>query len=441
MKKIRQFKKGAASFYIVAISTLILVIIAASFAAVIISEVTRTSNDDLAQSAYDSALAGVEDAKLAYYNYQSCLESGGEGCDNIEKLIKISNCLGGAEGECTSEVMSWIETNGEEKACDMVADILQRVPTENGVLVQESDTGNNDMQQYYTCARIKTILSDYRTTLNGNNPAKVVKAKFSEVSAGEIQSIRVSWHADSDDTVRNYSNFSNDGIFGDTTPVPAVLSVGLVQTAGTFKLDQFDMTQGETTNRGTLYLVPTDDPNLRSVDRKYNVAQDGRISKDGFLKSNDKTTTNLPYAVYCGGENDGFACSTVIELPDPVEGNRNDETFMIVLSIPYTESSTDVRLEFCSTDSCFVENAEAVNEAEKEPTVVYLKGMQVSIDSTGRANDLYRRVETRLEPADAAAPYPLYAIQVLGDNGNNSLIDKNLSPTCENNFIDSPNCE
>ena len=73
MTKIRKkFKEGAASFYIVAISTLILVIVAASFAAVIISEVTRTSNDDLAQSAYDAALAGVEDAKLAYYNYQKC---------------------------------------------------------------------------------------------------------------------------------------------------------------------------------------------------------------------------------------------------------------------------------------------------------------------------------------------------------------------------------
>ena len=77
MIKIRKkFKEGAASFYIVAISTLILVIVAASFAAVIISEVTRTSNDDLAQSAYDAALAGVEDAKLAFYSYQSCLENG-----------------------------------------------------------------------------------------------------------------------------------------------------------------------------------------------------------------------------------------------------------------------------------------------------------------------------------------------------------------------------
>ena len=70
------FKKGAASFYVVAIATLILVIIATSFAAIIISEVSRTSNEDLSQSAYDSALAGIEDSELAFYNYQACKEQG-----------------------------------------------------------------------------------------------------------------------------------------------------------------------------------------------------------------------------------------------------------------------------------------------------------------------------------------------------------------------------
>ena len=49
-----KFKKGAASFYIVAFSTLILMILATSFAAVIISSLDRTANDDLSQSAYDS---------------------------------------------------------------------------------------------------------------------------------------------------------------------------------------------------------------------------------------------------------------------------------------------------------------------------------------------------------------------------------------------------
>ena len=123
MRKIRKFRKGAASFYIVAISTLILVIIAASFAAVIISEVTRTSNDDLAQSAYDSALAGIEDAKLAYYNYQSC--------KNEVKYI--------ASGLSCEQIIDWVENDRGD--CDMIADILGRNKTDSGVLIQEDENG------------------------------------------------------------------------------------------------------------------------------------------------------------------------------------------------------------------------------------------------------------------------------------------------------------
>ena len=75
-RKKQGFKSGAASFYIVAFSALILTIVAIGFAVVIVSELTRSSNDDLSQSAFDSALAGVEDAKLAFYNYQTCIERG-----------------------------------------------------------------------------------------------------------------------------------------------------------------------------------------------------------------------------------------------------------------------------------------------------------------------------------------------------------------------------
>ena len=85
----RRIKEGAASFYVVALSTLILMIIATSFAAIIISEVTRTMNDDLSQSAYDSAMAGIEDAKLAFYNYQNCLAQ-----QNGESGGMTSNCVG-----------------------------------------------------------------------------------------------------------------------------------------------------------------------------------------------------------------------------------------------------------------------------------------------------------------------------------------------------------
>lgn len=426
MKKMKKFKKGAASFYIVAISTLILVIIAASFAAVIISEITRTSNDDLAQSAYDSALAGVEDAKLAYYNYQSCLENNVEGCSDIIAWFDKAN-----------------NPNDEENKCDMVADVLGRSKTDNGVLVQEETGGaGNNMQQFYTCVVVKTVLEDYRTTLTSGSPTKVMRAKFEDgVSASDISAIRVSWQGDKNTAAALYSDFSDNGIFSTDAPLPPVLSVGLIQTAKTFSLSDFDMTQGETTDRGTVYLVPVGKSNGEDTEKianggegKYIWAWNGaynKINSRGFLKSNDKTTTNLPYVIYCDG--DEFACSATIELPGPVNGIRSDETFMIALSMPYAESSTDVRLEFCKSDSCFNVITDEEITSETESTVASLKNVQISIDSTGRANDLYRRVETYLDAADTANPYPLYAIQLLGGEGD-SLAKKNLSPTTEWNF-------
>ena len=419
MIKIRKkFKEGAASFYIVAISTLILVIVAASFAAVIISEVTRTSNDDLAQSAYDAALAGVEDAKLAFYSYQSCLENGSP----ID-----------ASGLSCDEIKTWVESGQREgqDACDMVSVILGRKREGEGgeVLVQESNV-NNDMQQAYTCVKLSDA-TDYKTTLTAENPTKIMRAHFENGEAAKsVQSVVVSWQRDTNVSQTKYSDLGKDGIFGAETPLPPVISLGLVQTASTFTLDSFDMTQDDSTNRGTIYLVPADNPGLsevvdgkyKVVDGKYKVAWDGEANYvasnryEGFLKSNDKTAENLPYVVRCadGGE---YACTATIALPEPVGGDRNNDTFMFVLSMPYADASTDVRLQFCSeTDGCYEDGKEVVNGEEKSVTTeVPLSKVQIVIDSTGRANDLYRRVETRLEPADKAYPFPLYAIEVFND--------------------------
>lgn len=426
MIKIRKkFKEGAASFYIVAISTLILVIVAASFAAVIISEVTRTSNDDLAQSAYDAALAGVEDAKLAFYSYQSCLENGSP----ID-----------ASGLSCDEIKTWVESGQREgqDACDMVSVILGRKREGEGgeVLVQESNV-NNDMQQAYTCVKLSDA-TDYKTTLTAENPTKIMRAHFENGEAAKsVQSVVVSWQRDTNVSQTKYSDLGEDGIFGAKTPLPPVISLGLVQTASTFTLDSFDMTQGDSTNRGTLYLVPAgSEIDQSGKGNKYEIAWNeesgvNSISKEGFLKSNDKTVKNLPYVVRCADGSE-YACSATIELPNPVGGDRNNDTFMFVLSMPYADASTDVRLQFCSeTDGCYEDGKEVVNGEEKSVTTeVPLSKVQIVIDSTGRANDLYRRVETRLEPADKAYPFPLYAIEVLGEDSG-SLIDKNISPTCE----------
>ena len=141
----KKTKQGAASFYVVAFSTLILLIIVASFTALVIAQITRSSNDDLAQSAYDSALAGVEDAKLAYYNYENCVAQG------------VTPTEWDGEGEITCGEIIWLVDN-RDYDCDIVAKILGReIKEDYGVSVDEksrSNTDNNNMQQFYTCTKL-----------------------------------------------------------------------------------------------------------------------------------------------------------------------------------------------------------------------------------------------------------------------------------------------
>ena len=55
-------RQGVASLYVVVFATILFGVITLSFTRIILSEVEQSSDDDLSQSAYDAALAGVEDA-------------------------------------------------------------------------------------------------------------------------------------------------------------------------------------------------------------------------------------------------------------------------------------------------------------------------------------------------------------------------------------------
>lgn len=408
-KKAAKMKKGAASFYMVAFSTLILIIIVTSFAAVIISEVTRTANDDLSQSAYDSALAGVEDAKLVIYQYQKCKKMNDLSPLCTEIIDKIENSSSGSD---------------ESARCDAVGKILQRIDKEEGgeVVVQESNVSNN-MSQAYTCVNI-SLPGDYRASTSST---KVIKTRFEDGVANNVTKVKVSWYtAPEDDLGYNYSNYSkSSGVaFPTDIATPPTIFVSMVQTAKMFDLESFKSTDSETTNRGTtnrgtVFLVPAKEKPEKPVndDANYLVAENDEkggnyIDKNGFLNSNRQQATNKPYVVYCPDNNNGneFACSATIEIPRPIGGGeRNSETFDFVVSVPYgsrDSRETDFKLDFFCDENEEGCGSKKINPdaSPEEKSVAKLDGVQIKIDSTGRANDMFRRVEVRLE---GESNYPL----------------------------------
>lgn len=474
MKKLKRFKRGATSFYIVAFSTLILVIIAASFATVMISEVTRSSNDDLSQSAYDAALAGVEDAKLAYANYQRCMST------NKSYITNPPTSTDGSDSVNCQNIVYWMN-HGD---CDMVAKMLGRGHEgEQGVFITET-TGNSgiSMQQYYTCVKMATILDDYRANLTMDNNARVVKVQFANSkTAKDVASVKLSWYMINETETTNFSNLqtlangapSRVAFYPADERRPATppsIVMQLIQTADQFSLGGSRSTpdassyssmgdrginvsemglngisQGEATDRATMFFTPAGcngggcDDNMvkefasKTVSGNYKGVYDATRGSDGenYLRkadvaaTNNQYGTNEPFAVYCNEKSADFACSVRVQLPDPVTGGgdnaggRNDDTFMFLVTLPYGEPDTDFSLQF-------YDNA---------GNVLQIADTQVTIDSTGRANDLYRRVETRLEPTDTAFPYIYYVMELFGD-GAEPTLKKNMIVKCENNFYD-----
>ena len=438
-------KQGAASFYIVAFSTLILTVIAISFATIIMSEVSRTIDADLSQSAYDSALVGIEDAKLAILNYRSCVNQG--------HVIGTGEPTGSGKPTC-SEII-WYMENPD---CNMVGHILGRIPKDvrstnpnsatAEVPVQENTTGSNNMEQAYTCVKIEMDLSDYRGTLTSEHRTRIIPISTSIPSdTNNIKSVRISWHSDTDESDLNYNNFiAGHGLvfprlLDSQTATPPTIKIQLIQTAQYFNMSDFDKTVGDKTNRGSLTLVPVSTPMLSEgkiveTDHRYYDSGNNVITNQStvnFLTSNDKNVVNLPVAVHCDG-NAGleYVCSASIELPRPIDTlernmatERNPNTFMFVVSLPYGRPDTDFALEICKTDQ--VCNPAGIG-APASGTGVRMSS-QISIDSTGRANDLYRRVVTRVEGMDVYSPVADYELQLTGTE-NDTLV-KDLTSIVE----------
>lgn len=446
MRKTLKTKSGTASFYVVSITALILTIIAISFISITISEMARTTNSDLSNSAYDSAMAGVEDAKVALLNYQSCLNQG----------FTATKPTGGGSPTC-GEII-WYMENPD---CDTVGHILGRIEKGKSgeVLIDATGNKNETMAQAYTCALIETKLDSYTVMLSEGATSQLIPLSFEGTAASSVKSLRVSWYADTDGLDYNYGNKLGFGSLSDKMTTPPTLGVQLIQTAASFNLSQFDTNNGNQTDRGTLFFVATDTKStstahrlverngssLSSVNtnaaeaapRFYDITGDGLDSKItmsdsvNFATANNKQQQNVPILTYCPKDSGRtYACSVSIELPEPIGGARNDSSFMLLISMPFGGMPMEVSIEACTENACTT--AAQTTTGDKGTTKAQFKGAQYVIDSTGRANNLFRRVKTLLDGNNIYYPFTANAIEVLSPDGDS--IEKMIDSNYEHNF-------
>lgn len=385
----RNSSRGGVSIFIVIFTTLMVTVVASSFAQIMIKSQQQASTNDLSQSAYDSALAGVEDAKRA--------------------LIRLRECenAGAAGAACANA----IRTNLDTQSCESLqAAGIVTFNSENEVQV-----GNTpDLNQAYTCVKVQLQTENVVDEIPGNKPTVIPLDSESEFTA-----VRISWYS------KNDFNTIADGItprpaqpsfFTNSNPVglpkesswpvtaPALLRTQFIQ----FKKGNLDFNEFNapgTTNARTMFLYPQ---NSLSPSPPY------------ILEANDARRTvdnqhNAPSTVNCNPSfsfNGAYACQAVIELPNPAGGSPADREAYLQLQTYYHQPLTSYKIEMLNGGA-----------------PVMFDNVQPRVDSTGRAADLFRRVRAHVSLRNDGLPLPFPDVTLSVEDG----ICKNMFITDELN--------
>jgi len=372
---------GAVSLFVVVFFMLLITVVTVSFLRLMTADQQQSSDNDLSQSAYDSAQAGVEDAKRTLLSYkQYCVSNTASQCQAAGDINHLSTAV------CNAALSKAIGagTTPSEKVDE--------------VLIQQSTRDDAELlNQAYTCVTIDLETDDYVGNVAANESQLVPL-----VSSSQFDRVRVEWFS-REDVSSNAISLNGLGVSGHplyTTgrwPVnrPSLMRAQLVQVATSgFTIASFDTVSGAQSNGASMFLYPTAESGIgalpmTSYDQRKTSPTDNPNPKD------DLTT---PTAVSCQSSlsSGGFACTATLVLPQAIGATDNQRTAFLRLVPLY--NSTHFRVTLWNG-----------------PTVAKFSGVQPAVDSTGRANDLFRRIESRVDLYDTTFPYPEAAIDLTGN--------------------------
>ncbi|AGL62368.1 hypothetical protein L336_0665 [Candidatus Saccharimonas aalborgensis] len=381
MSTIREQQRGAVSLFIVIFAALLIMVLTIGFIRMMIQEQKQALNDDLSQSAYDSAVTGVEDAKRVLRACQqdstsvACTALDAHKCSTITDAQVVSG-----SGETT------IKTNGS------------------------SDTSLN---QAYTCVKIFRQTDDNIGDLTAGT-SKVIRMK----ATAPFSYFTVEWMLkgkpggeDSSDLTAPTSSvpvISLPPRSGWSSNSPSLLRVQALLPPNASSVDRaaMDGAMPDPANPGnSIYIASTTFLRPSNVSASQNalgttasIGSQPRAPADlnAHVESLSPIAVSCSKAGYLGG---AYACKAA---------------FKVSYTVPAGSTVAFLRLSSIYRDTSY---RVALYTSELDQTLVQFDGVQPLVDSTGRANNVYRRVESRIEPGVAgtgALPYPENAVDVTG---------------------------
>lgn len=385
INKSRQRQRGAVSLFIVIFTALLVTVISVSFIRIMTQTQQQAVTADLSQSAHDSALAGVEDAKRLLVEYaRDCQQVAvpAEKCSTLDRLLRT-------ETPCNTIQQAGIEGSATDKE----------------VLVKRVE-GDRALDQAYTCVKVMLETNDYIGNLN-RGVSRVVPLK----GVSNFNEVVLQWYSQvdlqnsSDDAgERSISlpdaaeNLALPRLSDWPASRPTLMRAQLIQVGGSFNLSDFDKAADGSSNAHTLFLYP-----LSAGRDAVDFAEDVRLSQAGGVLHG--VTCDRTFSAATSDK--AYACKVTLRLPNAVGATDTARTaFMRLDAIYNTTTHFSVALQ-------------------NNGTPVKFKDVQPIVDSTGRANDLFRRVESRIELDVSTFPYPDAAIDITGNLCKNFLVTDN----------------
>lgn len=297
--------RGAVSLFIVIFTTLLITVITVSFVRIMVTGQQEATSSDLSQSAYDSAQAGVEDAKRAIMHY---IKSGYDGQTDINST------------KCNEAVVDYAGV------------------TENSGRVSVGDNAN----QYYTCVTISMNTSDYEGYL-ARNSSKIIPL----VGESDFNAVQIQWYTDEDlggeslqafsNTTTNYPLFSNW-----TLSTPSMMRAQFIQfNSSSFQLSDFD--KGDYAS--TMFLYP----------KKNSAASE----VNSLPLNQSRVQSTSPSGINCFSpttSSSGYACTARLT---GINGGSGQSVFLNLTAL-YNSANYKITLYNTNTDPATVINFNGV---------------------------------------------------------------------------------
>lgn len=375
-----QKEAGIVSLFVVIFAALLITTVTIAFVRMMITAQQQATANDLSKSALDSAYAGIEDAKRLTSRYiKDCLD------ENYQIKTPITP-------DCT-RIQSALDAN----KCNTIQSSPLGVDANLSEVQIGTTIGEINMDQAYTCVKVNLTPSEYLATLNQNTPILVPLRAENNV---KINKIKIEWYSQQDlpgisamdiqipaigKKLISVDNW-NSGKYG-----PPPLRVQLIQhTLNNIEISSFDETRSGLVNSATLFLKPYagSSPNITTV----NFADDDRGSAS--LSPNPSEIKNIS-CLKSELVSGGFACKAEIVIPNPIGASDDStpRTSYILLSQNYApRSSFRITMDDSTKKFYFV---------------------QAKVDSTGRANDLFRRLDVRLNLYASSMSMPQASIDAV----------------------------